>query len=137
MEWICRYERPMRVRTESTELDDLFRRLPAALYRTSADDEVLAANQATADLLGYASPEELLRRGRAAELAYADPGKRREWREEIESQGLSRDFQARLRRKDGSTVWVRDTARAVYDENGAVRFYEGVLTDISAEVRAS
>lgn len=121
----------------SSELDDLFHRLPAALYRTSADGEVLAANQATADLLGFGSPEELLAKEHAAEFAHADPGKRDEWRREIEAHGVVHDFQARLRRKDGSIVWVRDTARAVYADDGSVRFYEGVLTDISAEIRAS
>lgn len=121
----------------SDELDDLFYRLPVALYRTSAAGEVLAANLATSELLGYASPAELLARDHAAEFAHADPGTRDEWRRAIEANGVVHDFPARLRRKDGTIVWVRDTARAVYDEDGSVRFYEGVLTDITAEVRAS
>ncbi|HEX2153165.1 MAG TPA: PAS domain-containing sensor histidine kinase [Acidimicrobiia bacterium] len=127
----------MHVSTASNELDDLFYRLPVALYRTSADGEVLAANAATAELLGYGSPDELLARDHAAEFAHADPGKREEWRRQIEANGIVHDFQARLRREDSSIVWVRDTARAVYAEDGSVRFYEGVLTDISAEVSAS
>lgn len=121
----------------SDELDDLFYRLPVALYRTSAEGEVLAANHATAELLGYESPSELLELEHAAEFAHADPGKRQEWRQAIEANGVVHDFQVRLRRKDDTIVWVRDTARAVYDEDGTVRFYEGVLTDITAEVRAS
>lgn len=127
----------MHVSTPSGELNDLFQRLPVALYRTSVDGEVLAANRATAELLGYESPEELLARDRAAVFAYADPERRQEWRREVEEKGISRDFQARLRRRDGSIVWVRDTARAVYDDDGNVRFYEGVLIDITAEVSAS
>ncbi|HEX7099852.1 MAG TPA: PAS domain-containing sensor histidine kinase [Acidimicrobiia bacterium] len=118
-------------------MNDLFQRLPVALYRSSADGRVLAANQATADLLGYDSPEELLASDRAAILAYADPERRLEWRREVEEKGISRDFEARLRRRDGSIVWVRDTARAVYNDDGTVRYYEGVLIDITAEVSAS
>lgn len=127
----------MPVSLSSNDLDDLFYRLPVALYRTSAEGEVLAANHATAELLGYESPRELVDQHHAAEFAYAEPGGREEWRREIEANGVVHDYQARFRRRDGSVVWVRDTARAVYSENGSVRFYEGVLVDITAEVRAS
>ncbi|HLU53784.1 MAG TPA: ATP-binding protein [Acidimicrobiia bacterium] len=127
----------MPLSTPSEELNDLFERLPVALYRSSADGTVLAANQATAELLGYESPGDLLASERAAVLAYADPQRRLEWRREVEEKGISRNFEARLRRRDGSIVWVRDTARAVYDDNGNVRYYEGVLIDITAEVSAS
>ncbi len=121
----------------SGELDDLFLRLPVALYRTSAGGEVLAANHATAELLGYDSAEELLTVDHAAEFSHVDPEEREKWREVIEEHGVVRDFAVRLRRKDGTTVWVRDTARAVYGDDGTVRFYEGVLIDITEEVRAS
>ena len=119
------------------ELDNLFERLPVALYRTSASGEVLAANRATAELLGYDSVEDLLALDNAAEFSHVDPEARQQWRRAIEANGVVHDFQARLRRKDGSLLWVRDTACAVYDDDGSVRFYEGVLTDITAEVRAS
>jgi two-component system, sensor histidine kinase and response regulator len=119
------------------EIDGLFDRLPAALYRTTADGEILAANAATAELLGYPSVEELLALDNAAEHSHVDPLARREWRRTIDASGVVRDFQARLRRRDGTMVWVRDTARAIYDEDGSVRYYEGVLTDITAEVRAA
>lgn len=127
----------MRVPLASGELDDLFHRLPVALYRTSAGGEVLAANHATAELLGYESVEELLALDHAAEFSHVDPAEREEWRRVIEEHGVVRDFAVRLRRKDDSVLWVRDTARTVYDDDGSVRFYEGVLTDISEEVRAS
>lgn len=119
------------------ELDNLFERLPVALYRTSASGEVLAANRATAELLGYDSVEDLLALDNAAEFSHVDPEARQEWRQAIEASGVVHDFRARLRRKDGSLLWVRDTACAVYDDDGSVRFYEGVLTDITAEIRAS
>ncbi|HSJ35959.1 MAG TPA: ATP-binding protein [Acidimicrobiia bacterium] len=127
----------MHVSQRLGEIDDLFDRLPAALYRTTAEGEILAANAATADLLGYPSVKELIARDNAAAYSHVDPLARREWKEAIEASGVVRDFQARLRRRDGTLVWVRDTARAIYDDDGSVRFYEGVLTDITAEVRAA
>lgn len=119
------------------ELDDLFRRLPAALYRSSANGDVLAANQATADLLGYDSVEELIAVDSVAAWSHVDPHRRQEWRQAIESSGTVHNFRQRLRRRDGEIIWVRDTALAVYDSDGALRFYEGVLVDITTEVTAS
>lgn len=119
------------------QLDDLFHRLPVALYRTSAQGDVLAANDATARLLGYESAGELLARENAADAAHVDPAERREWRRLIDEAGVVHDFHTRLRRRDGEVIWVRDTARAVFDDAGKLRFYEGALVDITSEVRAT
>lgn len=119
------------------ELNDLFDRLPAALYRSSADGAVLAANPATARLLGFDSVDELLAVENAAEWAHVDPDRRQQWRAVIEVEGTVRDFRQRLRRRNGDMIWVRDTALAVYDADGQLRFYEGVLVDITAEVKAA
>lgn len=117
--------------------EDLFRRLPVPLYRTTRDGTVVAANQETADLLGYDSPEDLMREEGLAEAAHVDARQRQVWQENIERRGVARDFLILLRRTDGSTIWVRDTARAVYGSDGEFLFYEGVLTDVTGEIRAS
>ncbi|CAN5854404.1 hypothetical protein BH23ACT5_BH23ACT5_00280 [soil metagenome] len=119
------------------DMGDLFGRLPVALYRTSPHGEVLTANAATAELLGYETLDEMLACQGVAENAYVDPGGRDAWRRSIEEEGIVHDFLTRLRRRDGGLIWVRDTARAVCDDDGQIRFYEGVLTDVSLEVRAT
>jgi signal transduction histidine kinase len=40
----------------------------------------------------------------------------------------------RFRRADGSVFWVRDRTRAVRDETGAVRWFEGELQDITQQL---
>lgn len=120
-----------------TELDGLFARLPIALYRTSVDGRVLTANAATAKLLGYATVQDLIEVADIAEHCYVDPQRRLDWQLVLESQGVVYDFDVQLRRADGTLVWARDTARAVHDEDGRVRFYEGVLVDVTAEVEAT
>lgn len=119
------------------DLGDLFGRLPVALYRTSPDGEVLTANAATAELLGFETLGQMLSMGGVAGNAYVDSGARESWREIIEEHGTVHGFLSRLRRRDGEIIWVRDTARTVCDEAGRVRFYEGVLTDVTLEIRAT
>src|SRR5690606_10176045 len=43
---------------------------------------------------------------------------------------------ARARRRDGSSIWISENARAVFDENGQALFFEGSVVDITAQVEA-
>jgi len=112
----------------------LFERVPVPLYRTAPDGRILDANEALAQMLGYGSREELL--GANAAALHADAAMREAWKATVEAQGVARDFVAQLRRLDGSTIWVRDNARAVRDGRGFVLAYEGMLEDITERRRA-
>ena len=117
------------------ELSDFFEHLPVPLYRSAPDGALLAGNQALAGILGYESIEEVREAADAVTGFYTDPAVRDEWTATIESQGVVRDFDVELRRKDGQILWVRDTARAVFDESGNVKYYEGCLIDVTDRVR--
>ena len=49
----------------------------------------------------------------------------------MDREGVVRDFEARLRRPDGTVRWVSDSARAVRDGQGQVLYYEGSVEDIT------
>ena len=112
----------------------MFQRMPVAIYRTTPAGELLAANEALANLLGYATVEEL--RVASVEAAYVDPGERVRWLDEVTAAGVVHDFDVELVRPDGSTVWVQDTARVITDESGEVRYFEGALIDQTEKVKA-
>lgn len=117
-------------------IEELFRRLPVALYRSAPDGALLAANPALADLLGYESVAELSADIASVESFYVDRATRRVWLEQISEWGEVLDFEIELRRRDGTTVWVQDNARAVYDDDGHVAHCEGALVDMTEKVRA-
>jgi len=54
----------------------------------------------------------------------------------MEREGVVRDFQVQFRRQDGTIIWVNESARAVKDEQGLVRYYEGSLEEITARKQA-
>lgn len=119
--------------------DDLaafFRRTPVALYRTSPDGELLAANEALATLLGYESLEAMREGLTTVAESYVDPSQRREWLDVIAAAGVVYDFDVQLRRPDGTTIWVQDTARAIRDDSGLIQCFEGALIDVSEKVEA-
>ena len=104
----------------------LLERVPAGVWRTSQAGQILDANPAVVQMLGY--------RDRSALLAthvtdlYVDPGDRDRLRVALAGNGVA-DFTAQLRRVDGSTLWARMQVRATVDDGRMV--FEGVMEDVS------
>ncbi|HEU4915706.1 MAG TPA: PAS domain-containing sensor histidine kinase [Acidimicrobiia bacterium] len=119
------------------ELNSFFRRMPVAFYRTSMTGELIAANPALASLLGYSSVDEMMAVLPTVETIYMDPAQRADWLQRIATEGVILDFDVQLSRPDGSTVWVRDSARAIRDEKGQIQYYEGSLIDVTDKFEAS
>ena len=108
----------------------LFERVPIGLYRTLPDGAILDANPAAVQMLGYPDSASLL----AVNVLdlFVNPEDRRIERALAERDGIVRGFEMRLRRRDGSVIWVADTERAVRDSTGRVVQYEGSVEDITA-----
>lgn len=117
-------------------IEELFERLPVALYRSAPDGSLLAGNPALASLLGYETLDGLISSLGTVESVYVDPTNRELWLNRISEDGEVHDFDVELRRLDGTTVWVQDTARAAYDENGNLIYCEGALIDVTEKVHA-
>ena len=112
----------------------LFEGVPIGLYRTTPDGRILAANPALAEMLGYADPGALLEIN-AANL-FLDPDRRVRQKARLAQESVIHHDEIQLRCRDGRIIWARDTARAVYDETGDIRFHEGSLEDITERKRA-
>jgi len=116
-----------------TRYRSLFDGVPVGLYRTTPGGQALDVNPALVQMLGYSDRESLL--AVSAADVYASPEDRQRWQALMDREGVVRDFEARLRRRDGTTIWVRDSARAVRDSDGRVLCYEGSMEDISERKR--
>ncbi|MFZ1142532.1 MAG: PAS domain S-box protein [Candidatus Sulfotelmatobacter sp.] len=100
-------------------------------YRTTLDGQVLDCNPAFVRIMGYASREELLA-CHALEF-YFSPGERQDFLEQCLSLGSLTNFASRLRRKDGSSVWVLENVEPVLGQEGTPAMIEGTLVDISQQ----
>ena len=54
----------------------------------------------------------------------------------VETNGRLIGIEEQLRRSDGTTIWVRDSSRVVFDEHGDIAYFEGALTDTTARHEA-
>jgi PAS domain S-box-containing protein len=100
-------------------------------YRTTLDGQVLDCNPAFVRIMGYGSREELLA-CRALEF-YFSPTDRQDFLEQCRTLGSLTNFASRLRRKDGSAVWVMENVKPVPGQDGAPAMIEGTLVDISQQ----
>jgi PAS domain S-box-containing protein len=116
------------LRDSETRYLSLFEGFPIGLYRTTLAGEILDANHAFVQMLGYPDKGSLL----AVNVTdlYADARDRTRWQTLMEREGVVHDFETQIRRLDGTIMWVLDTARAVRDRDGSV-CYEGSLRDIT------
>ena len=105
-----------------------FDHLPIGLFRMSPAGELLEANPALHELLGYPD-EALLRSGFARDWFVSSedaPG----FRATLEASGRVRGFESELRRVNGSTVGVRVSAWC-YGEDGRVEYVEGSVEAVA------
>jgi len=107
----------------------LFDGVPIGLYITTPDGKIVDANEALVTMLGYPDKAALL--GTKACLLYAQPSDREREQTLLAQENIVRNFETQLRTQHGTTIWVRDTCRAVYDEAGRIHLYQGSLQDIT------
>jgi len=127
-----------RLRRDRQEVERRYRRLfedvPVGLYRLTREGQFIEANPGLTELLGYQRTEDLLA-GRSID-AHLDGDSYRLWRSKLQTEGLVRDLETPLRRCDGTIVWVRHSARAVFQEGTNIRYYEGAIENIDQRKQA-
>jgi len=120
------------------DLSSLFNFLPIGAYRCLPDGTMLRANPALVALNGYASEQALLDSVRVAGNEwYLEAGRREAFRRQLERDGFVRGFVSEICPRDSQKrIWVSENAHAVLAEDGGIRYYEGTVEDITAQVLA-
>ncbi len=107
----------------------LFNRSLAGVYESTLDGRLLDCNDALARTLGYGSREDVLL-CTAADL-YADPGDRVRWVEQLAARHTLPHVEHQLKRRDGTPVWVIESATLVDARGGRPATIEGTIVDIT------
>jgi diguanylate cyclase (GGDEF)-like protein/PAS domain S-box-containing protein len=108
----------------------LFERNLAGVYRTTLDGRILDCNDALARILGYTTGDELLRE--QATSFYFDNEDRQRILAQLREQKSLSNVEVRLRRHDGSIVWVLENVTLLESGGGEPDICEGTIVDITA-----
>ncbi|MCX6305319.1 MAG: PAS domain S-box protein [Bacteroidetes bacterium] len=114
-----------------TESENLYRNLVETsldgVYKSTHTGRFVEVNPALVKMLGYESKEALMAIDIKTQL-YFEPADRESL---IEQELLEETGVYRLRKKDGSELWVEDHAWYDFDENGEILYHEGIIRDIT------
>jgi diguanylate cyclase (GGDEF)-like protein/PAS domain S-box-containing protein len=111
----------------------LFETNLAGVFRAELGGKILDSNPALLQILGYESQQELTSRSTSDMLF--DPEEEKALIARLSEEAVLRNFEIRLRRKDGSPVWALHNLNLATDKPGRA-FVEGTIIDISERKRA-
>ncbi|HMA10525.1 MAG TPA: EAL domain-containing protein [Steroidobacteraceae bacterium] len=111
----------------------LFDHALEGIFRTTPDGRYLDANPALARIYGFETPLELMNTmSDIGSQLYVDAARRQAFIDAVRRHGRVSGFESQVRRRDGRLIWISENARAVHDESGRLRCYEGTVEDITA-----
>jgi two-component system NtrC family sensor kinase len=109
---------------------ELFDNIQEGLFFSTPSGRFIEVNDAMVRMLGYSSREELLQIDIAAEMYFSDDQPQR-LAKVMKDHGQLRNFEATLRRKDGSPIHVLINAFGLYDNQGNLLQTRGLMLDIT------
>ncbi len=110
----------------------IFENAVIGIFQSTPEGDLLDVNPALARMHGYDSPQEMVAAINDLDhQIFVDPQQQEELRRIMAETGVIRNGEFQVYRKDRSTFWISVNARAVRDETGAIRYYEGFIQDIS------
>ncbi len=116
------------------ESEEKFRRLFEEsldiIFISSSEGEFLDMNPAGLKAFGYSSLEEIQKIDIASDL-FKNYDDRIKYLNEINKAGFVKDYELLLKKKDGSEIIVLETTNAIYDDNGNIVVYRGIMRDIT------
>ncbi|MGA3112868.1 MAG: PAS domain S-box protein [Syntrophobacteraceae bacterium] len=120
-------ESEARYRTVIENIQDIF-------YRTDRNGTLVMASTSAAATLGYDSVDEILGTDIASYWLYPDEREKMMW--SLRKDGVVRDYEVVIKKKDGSPLVVSITSSFRKDDHGNILGVEGVIRDITDRKRA-
>jgi len=106
--------------------------MPDGVYKSTHDGKFVSVNDALVKMLGYDSKEELLSIDITTQL-YFDKSDR----DSLISVDKMHEMSIyRLKKKDGSEIWVEDHGWYILNDIGDILFHEGVMRDVTGRLQS-
>jgi len=123
------------LRRSERKYREILENIQSVYYRTDKDGKLIMASPSAADVFGYESVEEMYGMDIAEDI-YANPEEREAFLRKLERDYEVRNYETRLKRRDGSTLTVLANCRIYRDKEEKAMGVEGLLVDISSRKKA-
>jgi PAS domain S-box-containing protein len=121
------------VRRAEQKYRSIFEHCLEGIFQTTPEGKYISANPALARMYGSDCAKELISDlTDISRQLYVEPGRRSEFIRLVRENGKVLEFESQIYRRDGSVIWISESARVVHDEiSGEVLYYEGMVQDIT------
>ena len=119
-----------RMNKANLHYDKLFENARLGIYRVSSNGELLHANPAFLNMLGFKSVKEL--KGTGLKHIFTEP-ERKDFFKLIKKDGFVENFESGWRKKNGEAIMVKENTSVVYDADGEILYYEGFIEDVTKQ----
>jgi PAS domain S-box-containing protein len=112
---------------------EIFEYAPEGIFRSAPDGKLLTINPAGAKILGFESLEEAYHVGNWAAELLVDPHDPEVAVEMVEKMGEVNRYPLRMKRSDGTPIWIAVTMRKIPGPDGKTLYYQGFMEDITEQ----
>ena len=117
---------------------EIFEFAPEGIFRIEPGGRLLAVNAAGVKIFGFESSEDAFRvtKGSTRE-SWADQHDREAGVMALERDGAIHRYPCRMKRRDGTLIWVAISARKFAGPDGKTLYYQGFMEDITEQMAAA
>lgn len=110
----------------------IFENAVEGIYQSTVSGQFTSMNPALARIFGYESPEAAIAAIKDISALYVEPFRRQQFQAALMADGQVVGFESQICRADGTTTWIAENARAIYNRRGLLMGYEGTVGDVNA-----
>lgn len=111
---------------------DLFENIQDGVYKSTLEGKFIDVNPAMVKMLGYINKQELIEIDIRKDLYYSEKDREKALKDEE----LGKISVLRLKKKDGSEIYVEDRSYNICDSKGNVLYNQGILRDVTEKLKA-
>lgn len=127
-----RHEMEEALRSAEATYRTIFENAVEGIFQADLQGGFHRINPAMALMFGYPSPDRMAAEApNALDLLCTQPETRAALMDQLARQGHVANFEMQARHRDGHSIWISVSARALMDETRTLRYLEGLAEDIT------
>lgn len=115
---------------------DIFENANIGIFQSTLKGRYIRANPTLADMYGYDCVDDMLEvLTDISHQLYVEEGRREEFTQKLIDTGSIENFESQVYRRDGSVIWISESARVVPASSDRAAYFEGFVKNVTERKR--